>query len=389
MVPEGQIQTQSKKEMRLDKLDLVRGLAALAVFLGHLRGFLLVEHDKLSRTNVFIDLFYTLTGFGHQAVVGFFVLSGFLIGGAVQERFAALRWSFADYALRRMTRLWMVLLPALACTLLWDVLGGWLSGGVGYDGRFYDRNHLGPSLTEPALHGGWTLLGNVFFLQTVYVPRYGTNRPLWSLANEFWYYVMFPLGFAACSRSMVGWMRLLCGSLLLLIGFALPGGMVAAGLIWLMGYGAFRLMHSRVLQEWSQSSICFFVSLFALFVILMWNRFRELPYSDYLIGIPCACLLPRLAAGLDTQHWWRNAARYLGGMSYSLYLFHYPFIAFVAFGVFKGKQWLPNLTGCAVYLGVAVLVFGWSHLAWWLFERRTDTVRRWLSSLPVFQKSPS
>lgn len=371
--------------MRLDKLDLVRGLAALAVFLGHFRGFLLVEQAKLPKTNVFIDLFYTLTGFGHQAVVVFFVLSGFLIGGAVHGRFKAQRWSFADYALRRLTRLWVVLLSALVFTLLWDVLGSWLSGGVGYDGRFYELNHLGPSLSKPARHGGLVFLGNAFFLQTIFVPSYGTNGPLWSLANEFWYYVMFPLGFAACSQSMGRWIRLLCASLLLLIGFILPFGLVAGGLIWLMGYGAFLLTRSRVLQ-WTHSNAFFFAAILAFSGILLWSRFRELPYSDFLIGVPFACLLPKLAADVGTNHWWRNAGRHLGEMSYSLYLFHFPCIAFLAFGLFKGKQWLPNLTGFAVYLGVAVLVFGWAHLAWWLFERRTDTVRSKLKSLSCFPR---
>jgi hypothetical protein len=29
---------------------------------------------------------------------------------------------------------------------------------------------------------------------------------------------------------------------------------------------------------------------------------------------------------------------------------------------------LDLVRGFAVYFGVAVLVFGWAHLAWWLFE---------------------
>jgi peptidoglycan/LPS O-acetylase OafA/YrhL len=372
--------------MRLDKLDLVRGLAALAVFLGHLRGFLFVEHAKLPKTNVLVDLFYALTGFGHQAVMVFFVLSGFLIGGAVHERFKAQCWSFADYTLRRLTRLWVVLLPALAFTLLWDVLGSWLGGGVGYDGRFYMRNHLGPSLSNPAQHGGLIFLGNALFLQTIIVPSYGTNGPLWSLANEFWYYAMFPLGFAACSRIMGRWVRLLCGSLLLLIGFLLPFYLVVAGLIWLMGYGAFLLTRSSVLRAWRQSNAFYFVALLALFGILIWNRFRGLPYADFLIGLLFACMLPKLAADVETKHWWRKAARYLGEMSYSLYLFHFPCIAFFAFGLFKGKQWSPNLTGFAVYIGMALLVFGWSRFAWWFFEQRTEQVRHKIKSMRWFQK---
>jgi peptidoglycan/LPS O-acetylase OafA/YrhL len=38
-----------------------------------------------------------------------------------------------------------------------------------------------------------TFVGNLAFLQTIAVPIFGTNGPMWSLANEFWYYLIFPL----------------------------------------------------------------------------------------------------------------------------------------------------------------------------------------------------
>src|SRR6202030_1593882 len=40
-------------------------------------------------------------------------------------------------------------------------------------------------------------LGNLFFVQTILCRTFGSNGPLWSLANEFWYYVLFPLGLFA------------------------------------------------------------------------------------------------------------------------------------------------------------------------------------------------
>src|SRR6185369_2558000 len=36
-------------------------------------------------------------------------------------------------------------------------------------------------------------LANAVFLQTIAAPTFGSDAPLWSLAYEFWYYVMFPL----------------------------------------------------------------------------------------------------------------------------------------------------------------------------------------------------
>lgn len=47
-------------------------------------------------------------------------------------------------------------------------------------------------------------LGNLGFVQAVPVAVYCSNVPLWSFANEFWYYVMFPLLAVASSTGFVG-----------------------------------------------------------------------------------------------------------------------------------------------------------------------------------------
>lgn len=361
--------------IRLDKLDLVRGAAALAVFLGHQRAFLFVDHARVAERNPAIDVFYALTGFGAQAVTVFFVLSGFLIGGAVHERFSSRSWSFGDYALRRLSRLWVVLLPALLFTFAWDWAGSWLSDGAGYDGRFYERYHSGPSSAVQADGGLLAFLCNMLFLQTIVGPTYGTNGPLWSLANEFWYYAMFPLGFASCRGSLPARTRWLCLMLLVAMAWLLPGTLLWGGLLWLAGYGAFVLTRSP-LASLASSAPVFWTALVALASVLYWNRSRGVPYADYWIALTFAGLLPRLAADAGGAEWWRKPSRYFGNISYTLYLFHFPFLAFLAFGVLKGRQWQPDLMGLAVYCAVAAVTLAWAHLAWRLFERRTDEVRR-------------
>ena len=365
----------ARDPMRLDKLDFVRGVAALAVLLGHLRAFLFVEHAAVASRNAVTDVFYGLTGFGHQAVVVFFVLSGFLIGGAVQERFATNRWRFGDYVLRRITRLWLVLLPALGLTLALDLLGSWMSGGAGYDGRYNERHHSGPSMAEPTDNGVPAFLGNAFFIQTILTPVYGTNGPLWSLANEFWYYLMFPLGFAACHRTTSVRVRSLCLVLLAAACAFLPAALLLAGLLWLVGYAAHALTRSR-LAVVARSALVFWSALLALGGLLLWNRWRGLPGADYWIGMAFAAVLPRLAADAGGTGWWREPARYFGKTSYTLYLFHFPLLAFISFAVLQGRQWQPGVVGGAVYAMLVLLTLAGSHLVWWLFERRTDEVRQ-------------
>ena len=43
-------------------------------------------------------------------------------------------------------------------------------------------------------------LGNLVFLQTLFVETFGSNDALWSLTNEFFYYLMCGLTFYALSK---------------------------------------------------------------------------------------------------------------------------------------------------------------------------------------------
>ena len=104
-------------------LDLVRGLSALLVMLGHLRGFVFFDLGELENPGIATKAFYFATGLGHQAVMVFFVLSGYFVGGSVLSGLAKGRFTLGGYAAARLTRLWMVLLPALLLTLAIDLLG--------------------------------------------------------------------------------------------------------------------------------------------------------------------------------------------------------------------------------------------------------------------------
>lgn len=224
-------------------LDLIRGLSALAVMLGHLRGFVFLDLGEFESPSIATKAFYFATGLGHQAVIVFFVLSGYFVGGSVLSSLKKKSFTYGGYAAARLTRLYVVLLPALLLTLGIDLLGQSWSPDA-YAGAFNDRFMSGPSSAQPVAHDVVTFLGNMGFLQTVTMPVYGSNGPLWSLANEFWYYVMFPLlvvpllrmtgsmGRASNSRSGVGVLSLL---LFGVIVTWLPKPLVMKGLIWFMG----------------------------------------------------------------------------------------------------------------------------------------------------------
>jgi peptidoglycan/LPS O-acetylase OafA/YrhL len=70
-------------------LHFLRWISALTVLVWHLVVFLFVPYSQLQSPGVLLKMFYWATGFGHQAVLVFFVLSGFLVGGGWWKKSAA------------------------------------------------------------------------------------------------------------------------------------------------------------------------------------------------------------------------------------------------------------------------------------------------------------
>jgi peptidoglycan/LPS O-acetylase OafA/YrhL len=106
-------------------LDWLRFLAASMVLFGHARGFVFVPYGELdpNSQNVFTGMFFLSTRFAHLAVLVFFVISGFLVGGRLLERLKDGSFSPKAYALDRSTRIMIPLVPVLLFTALvqWSV----------------------------------------------------------------------------------------------------------------------------------------------------------------------------------------------------------------------------------------------------------------------------
>ena len=77
-------------------LDFLRWTSALAVLAGHVRMFLFPPMESIGHAGIPLKTFYLLTGFGHQAVMIFFVLRGFLVGGRAAEKISEGTFRMAD-----------------------------------------------------------------------------------------------------------------------------------------------------------------------------------------------------------------------------------------------------------------------------------------------------
>lgn len=279
------------------------------------------------------------------------------------------------YILTRLSRLWVVLIPALLATFLLDSLGAFLTGNVGYDGRWHGLLSSGPGLGADSLDLSLvSLLGNVLFLQTIFVPVFGTNGPLWSLANEFWYYLMFPFVAIALHQRSV---RAGLGAVIVVGGVATLSPIIASGfLFWLMGWLATiigRPSRRLVFGNLVAVTMVFGASIGGAKLL---NGFA----SDFVVAVGVMMLLVALPAVQFRSRLMVKAAVGLSNMSYSLYLFHFPFVSFCWFVWFAPRQLLPGISGYTEFLVCLLVTLLYCLLMWWLFERHTGRVRHALRS---------
>ncbi|WP_245631940.1 acyltransferase family protein [Alicyclobacillus ferrooxydans] len=356
--------------------DLLRWFAALYVVVFHLRPVLFVGSSALTAHQFGAKLVYGLTSLGYQFVMLFFVLSGFLIGSSVLKRVQNGTWSWSDYLLQRLTRLWIVLLPALVLAWIWARVEV---------GIFHDNNYF---VSTTNLH---TFVGNLLFLQGVFVPNFSQNLPLWSLTYEFWYYMMFP-----CVILMIrskNWKnRLLYGLVLMLMIGMVGKSIVLYFAIWLLGVCIAVLptpkSASKSTMVVSLSLLSFIVAPVALlfgkiyitkYHVANFDMVRSFP-ADFVVAAVFAAILYlvfHLSNSRIASPGFKHTSVSLAGFSYTLYLTHYPIINLLRVAVGNGTWgvWHPTLVNLATALAILVGILFYAWLIAQLTEARTTQFR--------------
>jgi len=370
---------------RIEHLDMLRGAAALLVLLGHLRAFVFQNVASLGDVSIGLKLFYAATSLGNQAVIVFFALSGYLVGGKALADMLTGRWHWDRYLLRRLTRLWIVLIPALALTSALDFVGLQI-GGKGYGGEFYSLYFSGPTALNN--HSFATLVGNLFFVQAITVPVFGSNGPMWSLANEFWYYIAFPLAASVAFVRNRLFYRVAAFALLGFLAIWLPAGLLLAGFIWVAGAVAAWAARRSPLVPYFRNPA--YVSIAALIAALglVYTKLPHSAYPDLVFGITVAACLPILTHLPSPARYYDVGARGLAEISYTLYLTHFPFLTFVFFSFAAPHRWAPSAFAAVIYLAAATAALLWAVLIWWCFERQTDRAFRFFEKRLLQRSNP-
>lgn len=368
-------------------IEACRWLGALAVLTLHVNNMFVNQADIMSAPHAapaYVWWFFAATEMGHQAVVGFFVLSGWLVGGTALARIGGGQDFLRDYFIHRVSRIYLVLVPALFLTLALDGLGRVFFA----DSGVYDW---------PMFQGRFTaalFLGTLANLQGVALDYFGTNGPMWSLACEFWNYVAFPLLLLPFARNYSAGLRY--------GGFALGAGLTAALSIpaswfafgfFIWATGAFATLAPRPLLRSRRLSL----GLLAAVVVATRLLVRG-PLLAAHPGLSAAADLLNAALFVNLLLSFRDAPqegfaplrfkfhKTLADFSFSLYAIHMPLLilARAAVGHFLGRDWAMQLaTGRHYAMAVAVLAacvvsaYGFSRLT----EARTGAARRALRRL--------
>ncbi len=361
-----------KSKRHYEILDGLRGVAAITVVAFHI-----LEAFATSHLDQMIN-------HGYLAVDFFFLLSGFVIGYAYDDRWRQM--SFAGFFRRRLERLQPM------------VIMGMFIGAVCF---YFQASALWPMISAVPV---WMML-LVMIVGFTLLPlppamdirgwqeMHPLNGPAWSLFFEYIVNILYGLFIHRFSRTALSVLVLLAGCMLIHFAVTNPNGDVIGG--WALEPVQLYTGLTRVLYPFFAGLLLFRISKLTfiknaflwcsilLLVILFMPRIggSEHLWMNGLYDASCiVCIFPFIvwmgASGEVTGNTAKRICTFLGDISYPVYITHYPLIyiytAWVAdnkIPLSKGWPW-----GLFVFLSSIGLAYGCLKLY-------DEPVRKWLRKI--------
>ena len=355
-----------------NNLDVYRGFAALLVFIGHLKNAYFKDYAHIEDNNYLIDFFYFITSLGHAAVIIFFVLSGFVITNLIFKDWDS--FSFSEYVINRLVRLWVVLIPSVIFALIVYYLLSIYSPEI-IQGNYRYIINSGPSFEYNKI-SIFQILGNILFLQEILVETFSINGPLWSLSYEFWYYILFPVLLFNLeifknntSKTKVSYFFIILVLILLLIPFKI----LLYFIVWLLGSLVYFLRKVQI--KYLKINVILSLVIFSLSLINYKLKIFELKnfYQDFIIAIGFSYFL-LVTLNLNIKIFNIRVFHQLSKISYSLYLFHFPMVL-ILFALIQGDKFIFNLINFIYFLSICCFIILIINFFWFIFEKNTNFIR--------------
>ncbi len=328
-------------------------------------------------------LVYGLSAFryGHQAVLFFFVLSGFVIHLKYAKNIVANgspAFNVKDYLVKRIKRIYPPFLLAMLITFVLDHIGSNLNHIILYNGNAQDE--ILNEIVEKK-HDLVTLIGNLFFIRTEDIGVWGSNGPSWSLKYEWWFYMIYPALIYVNKRSIFK------SSLLIIILF-ISGVAIDTGeksffadtlkylLIWWLGMLLADIYNKRVTIK--HFYLAFLVLLLPLLVIAdSKSVYLSFFTSDFLWGLGFFGLLNVFFYFQERGFVfnWTQRLQWLGDCSYTLYIIHFPILFFLHGIVLRYTNNIMPKTMVFIFPGIIICLVS-AYLLHFVVEKPFTTKRR-------------
>ncbi len=354
-----------------DILDGLRGVAAITVVCFHIFEAFATSHLD-QRIN-----------HGYLAVDFFFILSGFVVGYAYDNRWGTMKTR--DFIKRRIIRLHPMV-----------VMGAVIGAAI-----FYTQ---GCSVWDVSQVSIWALL-MATFLNMLLLPAttgmevrgvgemFPLNGPSWSLLFEYIGNILYALVIRKFSTKALAVLVLAAGCGLatfailgplgdVCVGYSLTGTEFTGGSLRLLFSFSAGLLLSRVFKPAARAKGAFWTCSLSVVVLLAMPRIGGADHL-WMNGLYdtacCVAFFPFLvylgASGKCTDKYTAQICKFFGDISYPLYMVHYPFI-------YLYYAWVKNndLTFLESLPGAAGVVIGSIVLAYLCLKVYDIPVRRFLTS---------
>jgi peptidoglycan/LPS O-acetylase OafA/YrhL len=350
-------------------LDGLRGVASVIVVAFHI-----LETHSTSHLDQIIN-------HGYLAVDFFFLLSGFVIGYAYDDRWNSM--SIGDFFKRRLVRLQPLVIlgaiigaiffyfqdsafwPMIATVPVWKMLIVMLIG--------FTMLPIPPSMDIR----GW-------------YETYPLNGPAWSLFFEYVANILYALGIRKWSKAALGVLVFLSAVALIHLGVTSTNGDVIGG--WSLESTQLHVGLARVMYPFFAGLLLFRIGKMTpvnnafLWCSLLITAVLAIPrigggehlWMNGLYDALCIIFVFPLivflgASGTVTHPFTKRACKFFGDISYPLYISHYPLVYTYTAWVNDHKIPLSEAYPVSLFVYFSAIAIAWAALKWY-----DEPVRAWL-----------
>ena len=334
-----------KRTMRYEQLDSIRGLACLMVLVGHT-----FKMNWVDLPDWYSDTPLYLTYASHEAVILFFVLSGFVLTLPFmrKDHYNVSKKEYIQFIIKRTKRIGKPFFVATTVLFLLLVINF----------TFFQERSYYSQVTESKWHEVPSVSDILYNFQLILDFNTSEYNPVvWTLLHEFRFALVFPLFLLALKKKRYSVITII---IVMITSLSLNAFNLFEAKGNLSGYtdfihytlsffaGMLLARHLNTLTAWFKSKKTYIPSIiFTIGVVLFYlsnhdiypylssllpshMEFLAFRFSDYLLNIACLMLMIGLLFNESIkQVFLFKPLHFIGKISFSIYLYHYTILIFI------------------------------------------------------------